>query len=119
MAATGRPFIEAYGDGGFRVSGARHHGSVLILPDATHRWPIDTFDAVTADSFALILEQQTMIDILLLGCGARLRLVTADLRAPLRTAGITLDAMDTGAACRTYNLLAAEERRVAAALIAV
>jgi uncharacterized protein len=59
------------------------------------------------------------IELLLLGCGPRMALIPSTLRAALRAKGIVLEPMDTGAACRTYNVLAAEGRKVAAALIAV
>jgi len=58
------------------------------------------------------------VDLLLLGCGARMAMVPAALRQQLRDAGVVIEAMDTGAACRTYNVLMADGRRVAAALIA-
>ena len=57
------------------------------------------------------------VEFLVIGCGARAMLVPPALRQELRDAGLRLDAMDTGAACRTYNVLLAEDRRVAAALI--
>ena len=59
------------------------------------------------------------VDLLLLGCGAAMRPVAPALRAALRKAGIAVEPMDTGAACRTFNVLLAEGRRVAAALVAV
>ena len=109
----------AIGDGGFRVSGTRYEGSVLVLPERTLAWPVGEVSALTLDDFAAALAAEAAIEILLLGCGARSALVPPALRQAVRAAGPVLEPMDTGGACRTYNVLAVEERRVAAALIAV
>ena len=115
---AGRQFIESYGPGRFRVSGRLHEGSVLILPERTIAWPVADMDGVTLESLTAVTGAVPSIDLLLLGCGARMSPVSADLRHALRVAEIGLELMDTGAAARTYNLLVAEDRRVAAALIA-
>ncbi len=112
----GRPFIERYGPGGFRISGTVFTGAVLILPDRAIEWPVATMAAVTPESLRPIAEHGA-IEILLIGCGRRMQLVPKDLRQALREVGIVIDAMDSAAACRTYNVLVAEERRVAAALL--
>ena len=111
-----RQVIESYGTAGFRVTGVAHAGSVLVFADATLDWPIATMAEVTAEALTPVMTRGD-IEILLLGCGQRMAPVPAALRQALRAAGIVLDAMDTGAACRTYNVLLAEERRVAAALL--
>ncbi|MFN4088748.1 MAG: Mth938-like domain-containing protein [Alphaproteobacteria bacterium] len=116
--APGRQLVESYGGGRFRVSGSVYTGSVIVLPDRTLAWSVADFDGVRAETLTPVLAAPDL-DLLLLGCGARMRLATASLRAPVRAAGIALEAMDTGAACRTFNVLTAEGRRVAAALIAV
>jgi uncharacterized protein len=116
LIPAGRQVIESYGTAGFRVSGTAHAGSILVFAEMTMPWPVATFDEVTVESFAPVLTRGD-ISILLLGCGRRMAPVPAELRRALRAGGIVLDAMDTGAACRTYNILLAEERRVAAALI--
>jgi uncharacterized protein len=72
-----------------------------------------------ADSFAPIIAAEPPVEVLLLGCGASLHFLTLDLRSALRNHKVGCDVMDTGAACRTYNVLIAESRRVAAALIAL
>ena len=111
--------IDAYGNGGFRIGGEAFQGSVLVLPDGTvTSWSADV-TALAADSFDAIVAVSPPPEILLLGCGARAAFVPPPVRQRLRDAGIVVDAMGTGAACRTYNVLIAEERRVAAALIAV
>ncbi len=111
--------IEAYGNGGFRIGGEAFQGSVLVLPDGSvTSWSADVA-ALSADNFRAVAAASPPPEILLLGCGARAAFVPPDVRQCLRAAGIVIDAMDTGAACRTYNVLIAEQRRVAAALIAV
>ena len=121
LVPAGRQIIESYGDLRFRVTGALHQGSILVFPDRTQVWPIADIAALTAEDLADIREAGAKgdVDLLLIGCGSRMTLIQKDLRASLRAAGVVVEAMDTGAACRTYNVLAAEGRRVAAALIAV
>jgi uncharacterized protein len=116
IPAEGRQFIQAHREGGFTIAGVRHEGSVLVLPDRTLPWPVRELGAVTLDSLAPITGAG--IDILVLGCGAGFGQPTAELRAALRARGIVIEPMDTRAACRTFNVLLAEDRRVAAALIA-
>jgi uncharacterized protein len=70
-------------------------------------------------SFSLIIKVNPAIEILLIGCGTRAKLIEPNLLADLKNAGIAVESMDTGAACRTFNVLIAEDRRVAAALIPV
>ncbi len=113
---AGRQVIEGYSASGFRVSGVRYAGSVLVFADRTELWPVATLSEATFDRFAPVVGRGD-IEILLLGCGARMALMPPALRQDLRASGIVVDVMDTGAACRTYNVLLAEERRVAAALI--
>ena len=111
-----RQVIDSYGARGFHVSGAAYDGAILVFPDTTQRWPVAGFAGVTADSLGPVIAHGG-IEILLLGCGRRMQPVPPRVRQELRAAGIVVDAMDTGAACRTYNILLAEERRVAAALL--
>ena len=121
LVPAGRQIIESYGDLRFRVTGTLHQGSILVLPDRTEIWPVATIDGLTAENLAGVRAAAASgaVDLLLIGCGLRMTLIPKDLRASLRAAGVVIEAMDTGAACRTYNVLAAEGRRVAAALIAV
>lgn len=114
-----RQVIQAYGEGRFRISGVRHEGSVLVLPERTLLWPVTTLAGVTFESLAGVLDAEPRVELLLLGCGRQPAPLGRELRAALRARGVALELMDTGAACRTYNVLLAEERRVAAALIAI
>jgi uncharacterized protein len=111
--------IEAYGTKRFRISGEVYAHSVLVFPERTIPWSVTRFEVVGPEDFTSILEAAENIEILLLGCGERMQLVTQELREPLRAAGVVVEPMDTGAAARTFNLLLSEDRRVAAALIAL
>ncbi|MGE5502995.1 MAG: Mth938-like domain-containing protein [Actinomycetota bacterium] len=117
LIPSGRQLIQAYGDGGFRIAGQRWEGSVLVLPDRTAAWPVASLAELTEASLAAVVEAG--VQVLLLGCGKSIGAVPRELKASLRAAGIVVDPMDTGAACRTFNVLLAEDRKVAAALIAV
>jgi uncharacterized protein len=109
-----RPPIDGYGQGGFRIGGYAHRGGLLLLPGRIAEWSPGA--ALTLDSFAGVLEAADEIDILLVGMGARISALPTDVRAALEARGLGVDAMATPAACRTFNVLLAEERRVAAAL---
>lgn len=114
-----RLFIEGYGDGGFRIGGRAYAGSVIVLPDRVLSWEVDAAADVATVSLQPLLDAADAVDLLLLGTGARMLPVPADVRAACRAAGITVEPMDSGAAARTFNVLLAEDRRVAAALIVV
>ena len=108
-----RQQIERYSADGFRVSGFVFHGPVLIFPDHTILWETA---AATLEGLAPLVEAGG-VELILLGLGRRGAPVKRDLRAALKARGIGIEAMDTGAACRTYSVLLAEDRLVAAALM--
>jgi uncharacterized protein len=120
LIPAGRQIVESYGGGRFRVSGRPFDGSIIVFADRTVAWPVAAVDAVTLESLSEVIAAGRAgdVDLLLIGCGPRAALVSAALRQSLRDSGVVAEVMDTGAACRTYNVLAAEGRRVAAALIA-
>jgi uncharacterized protein len=111
--------IEAYGNGGFAFAGMSHRGSLLCLPDAIWAWPVTTAAEIDRTSLARVFAAASGIDTLIIGTGTDIWLPQADLRAALRRVDVVLDAMLTGPAIRTYNIMMGERRRVAAALIAV
>lgn len=115
----GQAPIDAYGNGGFRFAGMSHRGSILCLPGAIVAWEVASIGAISVESLAPVLAERGSIEFLLVGTGRGPARVSGSVRDALREAGIGLDAMDTGAACRTWNVLLAERRAVAAALIAV
>lgn len=115
----GRHLIDSYGAGGFRFAEMSHRGSVLALPSGVHAWAPQEAASIDRAALARVREEAGAIDLLLVGTGLEIVPLPAALRAWLKEAGIGLDVMQTGAAARTYNILAAENRKVAAALIAV
>jgi len=118
-AATAPHVIDAYGGGGFRVDGESHRGSIIVLPARVVPWGVGDLGAVTLESLQPVIDVAGEVEILLIGTGVRFSLVSPALRLSLKERGVAADAMDTGAACRTYNILRAEARHVAAAMIAV
>jgi uncharacterized protein len=111
--------IAGYGDLGFTISGIRHEGSVIVLPKQTISWAVASMAELTIASLEPLLTAEPRPSVLMLGCGKGMAVVPRDIRAALKAAGIVVEPMDTGAACRTYNVLLTEGRDVAAALIAV
>ena len=120
LIPAGRQIVESYGGGRFRVTGVTYEGSVLVFPARTVRWPVAAVEQLSEQALDPVLAEARAggIDLLLLGCGARMAIIPANVRQHLRAAGVVVEGMDTGAACRTYNVLMADGRRVAAALIA-
>ena len=96
-----------------------HRGSLLCLPDGIWAWPVAVVDDVTEQALAPVFARADAIDIFLLGCGRDLVPMPAGLRDKFRALGISADPMASGTAVRTWNILLAEGRRVAAGLIAV
>lgn len=115
----GRYQIDAFGAGGFRFADMSHRGSILATPSGVRIWPVNSFAEVTLESLQPVLDEAEAIDFLILGIGREIAFLPAFLRDPFKAVGITVEAMATPAAARTYNVLVGEERRVAAALIAV
>jgi uncharacterized protein len=115
----GRHLIDAYGNGGFRFGEMSHRGSILALPSGVSAWPVETVADLTADALERVLGEPNAVELLLLGTGETIAPIPNELRQLFRDARVALDVMQTSAAARTYNVLAAENRMVGAALIAV
>ena len=113
--SAGRNLFTGYGPGYVSVNGTRWEANVLVLSDRVERWQATAFEALAEDDFAALA--RLPIEILLLGTGPTLHFPHPRLTQALRDAGIGLEAMDTPAACRTYNFLLDEGRRVGAALL--
>ncbi len=111
--------IDAYGNGGFAFAGMSHRGSLLCLPDAVWAWEVTRPEQIDKYSLTRVFEAANSIDTLIVGTGNTVWLPPSDLRNALRAVRVVLDAMQTGPAIRTYNIMIGERRRVAAALIAV
>ena len=107
--------ITGYGEGYVTINGERRDSSVVVLPGRIVDWTAQRFDALTPEDFAFL--GQLDAEILLLGTGSKQRFPHPRLTAGLAKTGIGIEVMDLRAACRTYNILVAEERKVAAALL--
>ncbi|MCK3777638.1 Mth938-like domain-containing protein [Ensifer sesbaniae] len=115
----GRAPIDAYGNGGFRFADMSHRGSILILPSGVYAWDVVEGDPLAVEKFRKVIDEAKDIEVLLVGTGKDIRPLPADLKAALRAVNVSSDPMSTGAAVRTYNVMLAESRAVAVALIAV
>ena len=115
----GRAPIDAYGNGGFRFADMSHRGSILCLPSGIYGWKIEEEAPLDVAAFARVVEEAAEIEVLLVGTGQGIRPLPRELKDVLRARSVTSDPMSTGAAVRTYNVMLAESRAVAAALIAV
>jgi uncharacterized protein len=111
--------IEAYGNGGFAFAEMSHRGSLLCLPDAIWAWALAKPEQIDKASLERVFAAADGIDTLIIGTGTDVWLPPSELREALRAVKVVLDAMQTGPAIRTYNIMIGERRRVAAALIAV
>jgi uncharacterized protein len=108
--------ITSYGDGFVAINLERHEGSVIVMPQGpVERWPVTSFDALTPEDFHGLV--QAAPEVVIFGSGARLRFPHPRLTAQLAKHRIGVETMDFGAACRTYNILMQEGRKVAAALL--
>ena len=115
----GRNIIQSYGNGKFQISDKKYDHSVLVFPDQIIPWaPIDTNNLIV-DDFKKVLTVGPIVELLLLGCGKTTWFLPLPLRDELKEMGLVLEPMDTGAACRTFNVLLGEDRRIAAALMLV
>lgn len=117
LIPEGHLLIEAYGGGGFRIAHQRLEGGVILSPLAVFSFPFTDFAAVTEADIAPLFTLSPAPEMVLLGMGEHFQPCPPHMRQWLRARHITVDAMDTGAACRTYNILMGEGRRVAAILL--
>ncbi|GIL38400.1 Mth938-like domain-containing protein [Roseiterribacter gracilis] len=119
QVAAGTKLIQSYGPGRFAIDGVVYEGPVLVFADRVEAWNVTGFASLTADSFAPVRAAIPTIEVVLLGCGPKQQFLPAHLRRGKQELGFVLDAMETGAACRTFNVLLTEDRRVCAALLPV
>jgi uncharacterized protein len=111
--------IDAHGGGGFRFAGLSHRGSLLCLPDGIWAWPVAAPAALADEALSRVFALAGELDFFILGTGAAPWIVPPPLRQRFHDAHISLDAMTTGPAVRTYNVMLMENRRVGAGLIAI
>ncbi len=115
----GRAPIEAYGDGGFRFADMSHRGSILCVPSGIYGFSAARAEELDVAALEKVFQEAADIEVLLVGTGRGLVPLKRELREAAREAAIMADPMSTGAAVRTYNVLLAEDRAVAAVLLAV
>lgn len=111
--------IDAYGNGGFRFAEMSHRGSLLCLPTGMWNWAVAAPHAVTLEALAPVLTVADTIDVLLIGLGGDIAAIDPAIRDAFRARKVIIEAVNTGSAVRTYNVLLAEQRAVGAAFIAV
>lgn len=112
----GQNLITSYGAGYVEINRERHEHSLIVLPDSIiSDWNVTDFDGLTTEHFEKLVELKP--EVVLLGTGSKHRFIHPKLIKGLTEAGISVECMDTAAACRTYNILMSEGRHVAVALI--
>ncbi|MDG1708805.1 MAG: Mth938-like domain-containing protein [Emcibacteraceae bacterium] len=111
-------FIAGYGDGGFRMGDNRFEGSMLITANGFYPWDVSALEDISVESLKPILDAPS-VEILIVGMGENMAFLSKNIRAAFQAKNIAIEAMDTGAAARTYNVLLQEGRKVTAALIAI
>ncbi len=116
---AGQHPIDAFGNGGFRFAGLSHRGSILILPSGMYALAARGASDLDPEALVRLFAEHAAIDFVLVGTGAALAALPEPTARLFRDSGLAVEPMPTGAAARTYNILLAEQRRVAAALIAV
>ncbi len=123
LVRKGQQIIQSYSGGVFKVSGVSYSGPVLVFPDGTQAWEIGdgactaTVSDLNQADFSVLLDQSDALDVVLFGSGRVIEFLSPELRASLKAGGLQVEVMDSGAACRTYNVLMAEGRRVACAVL--
>lgn len=111
--------LTAYGNGGFRFADMSHKGSILCMPSGIFAWEVSDASALSVSDFQRVFEMLDAHMTLLLGTGEQQIWPSAEVTQAFAEKQIALEPMSTGAAARTYNVLLAEKRAIAAALIAV
>jgi uncharacterized protein len=116
---AGERVIEAYGDGGFRLTDGRHQGSIMILPHEISTFPCDDIESLQLRFLEPLLDAAEEIELVVLGTGSRQHFPSGEILQAFIERQLPLEVMDTGAACRTYNILVSESRRIGAAILAI
>ena len=115
MPGGGLQLFSGYGSGYVTVNGVRYETGVIVTPDKVTEWTANGFEALSAADFSFVSELKP--EIVILGTGATQRFPRAELAQSLASTGVGVEIMDSRAACRTYNILASEGRKVAAAIL--
>lgn len=111
----GQHLFSGHGPGYVAVNRVRYETNIVVTPASVTEWTVTDFDTLSAADFAPVLALKP--EVVIFGTGRIMRFPARELTLALATAGIGLEVMDSGAACRTYNILAGEERKVVAAIL--
>ncbi|MDA0781089.1 MAG: Mth938-like domain-containing protein [Rickettsiales bacterium] len=114
----GQNVIKGYGNMTFKVNDDEHNSSIIVLPEEVFVWQVESHQDISVNSFNDVISYDEL-EILLIGCGLEHKPLDSNIAIELQKKGVGVEIMTTGAACRTYNVLLAEGRKVAAALIPV
>ena len=112
-----RTMVDSYGPGRFKVSKQEYFQSLILLPESVSAWEVGDIGELTVESLSAFTDLAEPIEVLLIGCGARMQLIPSAIKQTMRDKGVAIEPMETGAACRTFNILMSEGRRAGAALI--
>ncbi len=121
LVRQGQKIIQSYSRGSFKVNGERFEHALIVQPDDCFEWDTqnNTFGSLTVSDFQYFTDHAKEYDVFLIGCGDDMAFLQPSVKKELRAQGVNIDVMTTGAACRTYNVLMAEGRRVVCALLPV
>ena len=114
-----RVIIDGYGDGGFRVNGDRRDGALVVLEDHAVSIAATDLESLTLEMLQPLFDASDSLDVVIFGMGERMAFIPVNISQKLQALNIGSDPMDTGAACRCFNVLVTEDRRAAAVLLPV
>ena len=118
LVKEGSKIIQGYAGGRFRISGESFEHAVLVTQNSVQSWDAAApVKEMSAEDFDLLVAMRDEFDVVLMGTGERMSFLDPALKRTLKERGLHVEVMDSGAACRTYNVLMAEGRRVVAALL--
>lgn len=116
-SGVGQNLIRSYAPGSVTINDRMYTQSLIVTPDRVVDWPPASFNDLSAAHFEMLAELRP--EVMILGTGTKLRFPPTSLTRALVEANVGLEVMDTGAACRTYNILMGDGRRVVAALLMI
>lgn len=120
LVAADSQIIQGYGPGKFRVSGAVYETPLMVFPDHVEVWNFQgDIEVLKPHDFAEAVAACAGCDVVLFGCGGKMQMVPRTVKEVFSQQGMSIEGMDSGAACRTYNVLLTEGRRVAALLLPI
>jgi uncharacterized protein len=108
----GQPPVDGYGPGFFRVGGVAQEGALFLTADGVGTWG-------GLDDLAPLIESKDQYDVIFIGMGADIAPLPKEIASELETAGVPFEVMGSASACRTYNILLSEDRRVGLAVLPV